>query len=147
MDVLISIVVAVLLAEGYVWVPRLSDWLIEHAVSQLVRDEQDRYREEWKAHLHDYPNSIVQLVHALSFAWPGATRRRGQRRAACVGQLNDKQDNGKLNAAAVASHLIGRAPAFPRRVTEIAAGTWPRCFLPLVRLRPNEAYADEKGHR
>jgi hypothetical protein len=45
MDVLISIVAAVLLAEGYAWLPRLSDWLVEHAVSQLVRDEQDRYRE------------------------------------------------------------------------------------------------------
>lgn len=79
MDILISIVitivVGVLLTEGYAWQPRFAKWLVELAVSQLIPSERDRYREEWNAHLQDIPNSVVKVVHALSFAWPLTTRQ------------------------------------------------------------------------
>jgi len=79
MDILISIVIAivvgVLLTEGYAWLPGVAKWLVEQAVSQLIPGERDRYREEWNAHLQEFPNSVVKVAHALSFAWPLTTRQ------------------------------------------------------------------------
>jgi hypothetical protein len=69
MELAISIAVAVLLAEAYVWLPKISEWLIEHAVSKLQAEDQARCREEWKAGLAVLPNSGVKLLHALSFSF------------------------------------------------------------------------------
>jgi hypothetical protein len=70
MELLISIAITLLIAEVYVWLPRLSDWLVDRAVLRLADEMQDRYREEWKSHLHSLPNSIVRLVEALSLLGP-----------------------------------------------------------------------------
>ena len=69
-EVAISLVLAVLLVEAYAWLPKISDWLVERAVSRLLAEEdQARCREEWKASLDALPNSVVKLRHALSFCF------------------------------------------------------------------------------
>jgi len=74
-DILVSVAKALFLTELYAWLPRISNWLVRFAASRLVVDERDRYTEEWTAHLNDYPNSLVRVVHALSLAQPFAIRR------------------------------------------------------------------------
>ncbi len=53
--------------------PKISEWLIERGVQRLRSEDQDRCREEWKAGLDALPNTIIKLVHALSYL--GAARR------------------------------------------------------------------------
>jgi hypothetical protein len=67
MELIASILVAVIVVELYVWLPKISEWLLEFAVRQLRAEDQERCLEEWKAQLDDLPNTIVRLVHALSF--------------------------------------------------------------------------------
>ena len=47
--------------------------IIERAVQRLRSEDQDRCREEWKAGLDALPNTVIKLVHALSYL--GAARR------------------------------------------------------------------------
>jgi hypothetical protein len=73
MELVISVVVGILIVEAYVWLPKISEWLIERAVQRLRSEDQDRCREEWKAGLDALPNTAIKLVHALSYL--GAARR------------------------------------------------------------------------
>lgn len=73
MELVISVVVGILIVEAYVWLPKISDWLIERAVQRLRSEDQDRCREEWLAGLDALPNTVIKLVHALSYL--GAARR------------------------------------------------------------------------
>jgi hypothetical protein len=73
MELVISVVVGILIVEAYVWLPKISEWLIERAVQCLRSEDQDRCREEWKAGLNALPNTAIKLVHALSYL--GAARR------------------------------------------------------------------------
>ena len=66
MELLISVVIGVLIVEGYAWLPTISKWLVNLAVRRLPTEYQERYREEWTAHLDDLPNTLVRLIHALS---------------------------------------------------------------------------------
>jgi nitrate reductase assembly molybdenum cofactor insertion protein NarJ len=69
MELLIPIVVGILVYEAYAWLPKISEWLIERAVYRLPAEDQDRCREEWKANLDTLPNTVVKLLHALSFTF------------------------------------------------------------------------------
>jgi hypothetical protein len=73
MELLISIVIGILIVEVYAWLPKLSHWLIDRAVQRLRKEDQDRCREEWNAGLNALPNTVVKLVHALSYI--GAAHR------------------------------------------------------------------------
>jgi hypothetical protein len=73
MELVISVIVGILIVEAYVWLPKISEWLIERAVQRLRSEDQDRCREEWKAGLDALPNTVIKLVHALSYL--GAARR------------------------------------------------------------------------
>jgi len=73
MELLISVIVGILIVEAYVWLPKISEWLIERAVQRLRSEDQVRCREEWKAGLDALPNTVIKLVHALSYR--GAARR------------------------------------------------------------------------
>jgi hypothetical protein len=69
MELLITALVGLGIMEVYAWLPRLSLWLVDRAVSKLPSDDQERCREEWKAALEALPNTAVRLTHALSFHW------------------------------------------------------------------------------
>jgi hypothetical protein len=73
MELVISVVIVILVVEAYAWLPKISEWLIERAVQRLRSEDQDRCREEWKAGLDALPNTVIQLVHALSYL--GAANR------------------------------------------------------------------------
>ena len=66
MGLMLSILAGLLIYEAYAWLPNLSNWLIEWAVRRLPHDDQERYREEWRANLRDVPNSMAKLIHAAS---------------------------------------------------------------------------------
>ncbi len=66
MELVISVVIGILIVEAYVWLPKISEWLIERAVQCLRSEDQDRCREEWKAGLDALPNTVIKLVHAFS---------------------------------------------------------------------------------
>lgn len=66
MELVISVVIAILIVEVYAWLPKISEWLVELAVQRLRSEDQDRCREEWKAGLNELPNSFFKFVHALS---------------------------------------------------------------------------------
>ena len=65
LGVAISVVASVITNEAYAWMPKICEWLLDRAVRRLPGDLQARYREEWQAHLHDLPNSVTKLTHAL----------------------------------------------------------------------------------
>src|SRR5271165_4733135 len=67
MELVISIVIGILVVEAYAWLPKTSEWLTERAVLRLRSEDQDRCREEWKAGLDALPNTVIRLVHALSY--------------------------------------------------------------------------------
>ena len=67
MELVISLLLSILLIELYAWLPTLSEWLLEHAVRRLRTEDQERFREEWKADLNERPNTIVRLIQALSY--------------------------------------------------------------------------------
>jgi hypothetical protein len=67
MELVISVVLAILVVEAYAWLPKISEWLTERAVLRLRSEDQDRCREEWKAGLDALPNTVIRLVHALSY--------------------------------------------------------------------------------
>lgn len=69
MEYLISVVIGFVMYEAYAWLPKISEWLIEQAVCRLPAEQQDRCREEWLANLNTLPNSVVRLLHALSFCY------------------------------------------------------------------------------
>jgi oligoendopeptidase F len=66
MERVISVVITILVAEAYAWLPKSLEWLNERAVLRLRREDQDRCREEWKADLDALPNTLIKLVYALS---------------------------------------------------------------------------------
>jgi hypothetical protein len=73
MELVISIVIGILMVEAYAWLPKLSEWLIDKAVQPLRNEDRDRCREEWEAGLEALPNTLIRLVHALSYV--GAAHR------------------------------------------------------------------------
>lgn len=73
MELVISVVIGILIVEAYAWLPKISEWLLEWAVQGLRSEDQDRCREEWRSGLDALPNTVIKLVHALSFL--GAAHR------------------------------------------------------------------------
>src|SRR5262245_24421685 len=107
MDLLISTLISLLVREGYAWLPKVSQWLIERAVRRLPVDLQERWREEWKADSDALPNSGVKLAHAL-----------GLRRAANrikVGTENAKLEASKRATARLSDLGIGFIHSVPSR--------------------------------
>ena len=69
MEFLVSILGAIMLAELYVWLPRLCDILLERAVRSLPEEERARWREEWRADQAAMPNSIWRFFNAVGYNW------------------------------------------------------------------------------
>ena len=77
MELLISILVGLCLIEVYAWLPVLSQWVLERAVSRLPAQDQERCREEWKASLGDHrqPIACVRRRHACAATAAGGRAR------------------------------------------------------------------------
>jgi hypothetical protein len=91
MELVISIAIAVALAEAYVWLPKVAEWLVEYAVSQLQSEDQARCREEWKAAIDRLPNSGVKVLHAFSFSFAARSINNDSMRAK-LEQIGDELD-------------------------------------------------------
>jgi hypothetical protein len=48
MEIVISVLIGVLIMEGYAWLDAFSKWLLERAVRRISPEDQDRCREEWE---------------------------------------------------------------------------------------------------
>src|SRR5207247_5872285 len=53
------------------WCPCLTDGLINLAVRRLPQDLQERYVEEWRAHIAEIPGEIGKLFCAIGLLWAG----------------------------------------------------------------------------
>jgi hypothetical protein len=66
MELVTALLLPILLIELYTWLPTISEWVLELNVRRLCVEDQEQFREDWKANLNEYPNTMVKLVHALS---------------------------------------------------------------------------------
>lgn len=67
MELITALLLPILLVELYTWLPAISEWVLELNVRRLCIENRDQFREEWKANLDAFPNTIVKLIHALSY--------------------------------------------------------------------------------
>lgn len=65
MEYLISFLVSLAAAEVYCFAPAIARHTVECAVCRLPETHQNRYREEWLAHLDDCPGHLMKLWHAV----------------------------------------------------------------------------------
>jgi hypothetical protein len=49
------------------WAPRLTEWLVAHAVARLPEDQRDRYGEEWRSHVNDIPGDLSKIFWAVRY--------------------------------------------------------------------------------
>jgi hypothetical protein len=73
-----SIILALLVTELYIWLPRLSRWIVKRCVLRLPEALQERYREEWEGTFSELPSSILLVVHALSLVLSNSSQRISQ---------------------------------------------------------------------
>jgi hypothetical protein len=73
MELVISIGVGVVLIELYAWLPAITNWLLERAVRRLRPEVQEHWREDWRANLDTFPNTLVKLLHAVSYVHGAST--------------------------------------------------------------------------
>jgi hypothetical protein len=67
MELVTALLLPILLAELYTWLPAISEWVLEFNVRRLCVENREQFRAEWKANLDAFPNTIVKLIHALSY--------------------------------------------------------------------------------
>ena len=67
MELVTALLLPILLVELYTWLPAISEWVLEFNVRRLCVENREQFREEWKANLDAFPNTIVKLIHALSY--------------------------------------------------------------------------------
>jgi hypothetical protein len=60
-----TIAVHMLACELHEGMPSIAARLVAFAARQLPKAEQERYREEWVAHLHDCQGSFAKLMHGI----------------------------------------------------------------------------------
>jgi len=64
--ILLGIIGSLIAAELYANAPRIADSLLEGAIARLPRHKQERYREEWHAHLNECVGNVGKLWHAAN---------------------------------------------------------------------------------
>jgi hypothetical protein len=47
------------------WMPTVTRRIVDRAVARLPKEERERYREEWYAHLDECPGKLGKLYHAV----------------------------------------------------------------------------------
>jgi hypothetical protein len=79
MSVLVTIFAALVLglltSELQAWLPKLIGFIVRSAVARLPANQQERFQEEWRAHIAECPGQLSQLAHALSFHWAAYVMR------------------------------------------------------------------------
>jgi hypothetical protein len=94
MEIIISILIGVLIMEGYAWLDAVSKWLLERAVRQISPEDQDRCREEWRADLDAMPNTVVKLIYAWkNFSTDVADKINADCYEAMLNRSNEMFDN------------------------------------------------------
>jgi hypothetical protein len=53
--------------EAKAWLPHLVERLVSRAVAKLPPDQQERFAEEWRAHLYEVPGELSKLWVAIGF--------------------------------------------------------------------------------
>lgn len=66
-EALAALLLALIAYEAKAWLPRALDALIRMAAKRLPKRQQARFREEWRAHVHDTPGAAMKLWHAIGF--------------------------------------------------------------------------------
>jgi hypothetical protein len=67
MELVTALLLPILLIELYTWLPVISEWVLEVNVRRLCVEDREQFREDWKANLDAFPNTLVKLIHALSY--------------------------------------------------------------------------------
>ena len=60
-----SIAVGLVKDEVTAWLPSLRDLILRSAVMRIPPDLRERYKEEWGAHVWEYPGKLSQIYQAL----------------------------------------------------------------------------------
>jgi hypothetical protein len=63
-----GILVKVVSDEFKAWNPRLTSYLLAHAVRRLPPEERERYEEEWNRNLEDIPGDLSKVCYVLSLS-------------------------------------------------------------------------------
>jgi lipopolysaccharide/colanic/teichoic acid biosynthesis glycosyltransferase len=66
-------------AELQAWLPSLLQYLLTRAVKKLSPERQERYREEWAAHIEELPGEVSRVVFALQLPITSETIEREAR--------------------------------------------------------------------
>ena len=69
MGLITDITVSLIAADLHACIPRASQWVISKAAARLPSKMQERYEEEWLAHLNDCASGFSKLKHALGAVW------------------------------------------------------------------------------
>lgn len=62
-----AVVLGLLKDEATSWLPRLNKFILSVAVNRMPSEKRERSREEWAAHVDEYPGKISQLFQCLKF--------------------------------------------------------------------------------
>ena len=102
--------------EAKAWFPRAIEGLIGVAVRRLPKRQRDRFREEWRAHIHDTPGAVMRLWHAVGFIvassrmYPRWRSAVAQQRAYRRGELLTRATTRFLDLSLVVAALVFLAP-------------------------------------
>lgn len=64
-SIIIMILTKLFGEEIVAWLPALSNWLLEQAISRLPIEARLRYSEEWESHLAEIPGKISKVLCAM----------------------------------------------------------------------------------
>lgn len=67
--IIVATISRLLADDAKAWLPKLTEKLIERAVSRLPQQEQERYSEEWRSDLNDTPGDISKLLKATGLLY------------------------------------------------------------------------------
>lgn len=63
--VVIGLITGFAVMEAYAWFDAVALWLMHRAANHIIKDERERYREEWAADLSAIPSSLYKLAYAV----------------------------------------------------------------------------------
>lgn len=64
--IVIGLITGFAVMEAYAWFDAIAVWLMNRATRHIVKDQRDRYREEWAADLSAIPTSLYKLAYAAT---------------------------------------------------------------------------------
>jgi hypothetical protein len=63
-----AIILKLTIVEVQDWMPTFARWIINRSAAKLPKHERERFREEWLAHLDEYPGRLSKICHAVGCA-------------------------------------------------------------------------------